>query len=91
MWRATKSRSRSRPPSSSSSSCHPSDASCWRKRIPSYACGRTLSKEFSSSLRACRWSRSPSWRDLLTSLRVVILLMKYRALIPIESRLEGGE
>jgi hypothetical protein len=33
---------------------------------------------------------SPSWRILPTSLQVVRLLMKYQALIPIESRLEGG-
>jgi hypothetical protein len=36
-------------------------------------------------------SPSPSWRELPTSLRAVRLLMKYRALIPIESHLEGGE
>jgi hypothetical protein len=53
MWRVTKSRSRSRPPSSSSSSCHPSDASCWRKRIPPYACGRTPLRGFSPSLWPC--------------------------------------
>jgi hypothetical protein len=89
-WRVTKSRSRSRPPSlSSSSSCHPSDASWWRKRIPPYACGRTPLRGFSPSLRACHRSRSPSWRVLLTSLRVVRLLMKHQTLIPIEIRLEG--
>jgi hypothetical protein len=40
--------------------------------------------------RASRQSLSPSWRELPTSLLAVRLLMKYRALIPIESRLEGG-
>jgi hypothetical protein len=53
MWRVMKSRSRSRP-LSSSSSCHLSDAIWWRKMIPPYACYQTPLKGFSSSLRACR-------------------------------------
>jgi hypothetical protein len=49
-WRVTKCRSHSRLPSSSSSSCHPSDTSCWRKRIPPYVVVGLPSKGYP---RAC--------------------------------------
>jgi hypothetical protein len=85
-WRATKNRSRSRPLSSFSSSRRHSGATCHGDVIPPFLWRRTLLMEPSRGL----WPfPSPSWRILPTSLRVVRLLMKYRALIPIESRLEG--
>jgi hypothetical protein len=72
-WMAMKSRSRSRPLSSSSFSFRRFDTTCRVKGIPSPCCWTPRMEPSHGLWRASRRSPSPSWRDLPTSLRAVRL------------------